>query len=154
MNRRTLLSAASAALALPALESATPESAPSFYSTLNPKQKAAFDKLHAIVDAQANGTWVKPPDPDAELHALCATFHLEHAKGRDEANPEWEKAHDAAWGVYKQLDDIVAVTHRGCRAKAAVAVTMLAMFHENQSGGDPEALFALHMLRDWLELPV
>lgn len=159
MNRRKLLSAAPAAMVLVgtgttgAVQAAAPAPAPSFYSTLDPDEKASFDKLYVIVKAQADGTWVQPPDCDAELHALCAAFHQQHAKGHDEANPGWEKATDAAWDTFKQLDDEVALTHRGCRAKAAVAVTMLAVFHEGQHGGDPEALFALNMLRDWLELP-
>jgi len=159
VNRRKMLSAAPVIMLLAgtatagAAQAATPKAEPSFYSTLDPEQQAAFDKLHAIVKAQADGTWVEPPDPDAELHARCAEFHRQHAEGRDVANPEWEKADAAAWDAFKQLDDTVALTHRGCRAKAEVAVTMLVMFHEGTHGGDPEAVFALNMLRNWLELP-
>lgn len=161
MNRRRLLAGAPAALVLSgaaagaAVQPTTPEPtpAPSFYSTLDPEQKVAFDKLRAIVKAQADGTWVDPPSPDAELHLLCAEFHRLHAEGGDAANPQWEQASAAAWETFKQIDDVIALTHRGCRAKAGVAVEMLAMFNEGESGGNPEATFALHMLRDWLELP-
>ena len=159
MNRRKLLAAAPAAMLLAstatagAAQLAGSKVAPSFRDTLDPQQQDALDRLHAIVKAQADGTWVDPPSPDAELHILCAEFQRIHAEGSDEANPHWEQAEIAAWETFKQIDDVTALTHRGCRAKAAVAVKMLARFHDTPNGGDPEAVFALNLLRDWLELP-
>ncbi|HEY0206884.1 MAG TPA: hypothetical protein VGC15_22370 [Acetobacteraceae bacterium] len=90
------------------------------------------------------------PSPDAELLALCAEFQRLHAEGADEANPDWEKADAAAWDAYNQLDDMTPITEAGHRAKAAVAVKMLAMFNDGEMGGNPEAVFALYMLHDWL----
>ncbi len=55
MNRRKLLAAGPAAMVLAGaatagtVQAAALSPAPSFYSTLDPEQKAAFDKLHAIV---------------------------------------------------------------------------------------------------------
>ncbi len=90
------------------------------------------------------------PVPDAELLALCAEFQRLHAEGAVVGNPDWEKADAAAWGAFNQLDDMTPASEAGHRAKAGVAVKMLSMFHEGHHGGDPEAVFALHMLRDWL----
>ena len=88
--------------------------------------------------------------PDAELLALCAEFHRLQSEGADEANPAWEKANADAWDVFNEIDDLTPQTEAGHKAKAAVAVRMLAMFHEMEDGGQPEAVFALNMLRDWL----
>ena len=87
---------------------------------------------------------------DAKLLALCAEFHRLHAEGADEANPDWEKADAAAWDAFNEIDDMTPATEAGHRAKAAVAVKMLAMFNDGVQGGNPEAVFALYMLRDWL----
>lgn len=89
-------------------------------------------------------------NPDAGLLALCTEFHRLHTEGADAANPDWEKADGAAWDVYHQLDDMTPVTEAGHRAKAGVAVKMLAMFNEGAMGGNVEAVFALGLLRDWL----
>ncbi len=96
---------------------------------------------------------VPAPNPDAELLALCAEFQRLHAEGADTANPDWEKADAAAWDAFNKIDDMTPTTEAGHRAKAGVAVKMLSMFHDGQQGGDPEAVFALYMLRDWLRLP-
>ncbi len=90
------------------------------------------------------------PTPDAELLALCAEFQRLHAEGAIVGNPDWEKADAAAWDAFNQLDDMTPASEAGHRAKASVAVKMLSRFHEGQHGGDPEAVFALWMLRDWL----
>lgn len=90
------------------------------------------------------------PAPDAELLALCAEFQRLHAEGAVVGNPDWEKADAAAWDAFNQLDDMTPASEAGHWAKAGVAVKMLSMFHEGQHGGDPEAVFALQMLRDWL----
>jgi hypothetical protein len=89
-------------------------------------------------------------NPDAELMALCASFHRLQSEGTDETNPDWEKATADAWDIFHEIDDLAPQTVAGHQAKATVAVRMLAMFHEMESGGQPEAVFALNMLRDWL----
>ncbi len=92
--------------------------------------------------------------PDAALIALCATFHRQHAEAYDEANLDWEAASGAKYDTAREIDGLVATTQAGYRAKAAVVVAML---EENQCDGeqigDPEAIFALNLLRGWLELP-
>jgi len=92
------------------------------------------------------------PGPDAALLALCATFHRQYAEAHDEANPAWEAANGASFDIFKELDDLTPATEVGHRAKARVAVVMLAMFNEGDGygGGDPQAMFALNLLRDWL----
>jgi len=92
--------------------------------------------------------------PDAELIALCATFHRQHAEAYDEANLDWEAASDAKRSTFVEIGNLTATVNAGHRAKAAVAVVMLAENHEPDGNiADPEAMFALNMLRDWLELP-
>ncbi len=89
--------------------------------------------------------------PDAELIALCATFHRQHAEAYDEANLDWEAASDAKHISFVAIGNLTATTDAGHRAKAAIAVVMLAENHEpDGSIADPEALFALNLLRDWL----
>lgn len=92
--------------------------------------------------------------PDAALIALCATFHRQHAEAYDEANLDWEAASDAKHISFVAIGNLPATVNAGHRAKAAVAVVMLAENHEPDGNiADPEALFALNLLRDWLELP-
>ena len=156
MNRRKMLSAAPAVMLLASTATAGAaqlterKAAPSFYSTLDPEQKAAFDKLRAIVKAQANGTWVEPPDPDAEVHARCAEFHRLHALGYTEDNPAWEAAMDARFEAYTELEGMVPVTHAGHRAKARVALVLLDENQYDEFSGNPDARFALITLRGLL----
>lgn len=163
-SRRRLLAAAPAALVLTgatagAVQAAAPETRPSFYSTLDPEQKAAFDKLRAIVEAQANGTWVEPPNPDARLLTLCAEFYRQHAIAyRDHAEDdegdgaEWQIALHARWELEDQIEDAPPLTRVGHLAKVSVAVTMI---EEMQGKNELDGLtgFALATLldvRDWL----
>jgi len=89
--------------------------------------------------------------PDAALIALCATFHRQHAEAYDEANLDWEAASDAKHSTFVEIGYLTATVNAGHRAKAAVAVAMLAENHEPDGNiADPEALFALNLLRDWL----
>ncbi len=89
--------------------------------------------------------------PDATLIALCATFHRQHAEAYDEANLDWEAASDAKHRTFVEVGKLTATVNAGHRAKAAVAVVMLAENHEPDGNiADPEALFALNLLRDWL----
>ena len=159
LARRGLLGAAGAILAaagstpagaMSAGAMSGPAPTSSSYLTLNPTQQAAFDKLHAIVTAQADGTWVEPSNPDAALFALCAEYHRLDRAGHDEANLAWEQDHAEAWTIHERLGNMTPVTEAGHRAKAQVAIALLAMFHEGQEGGDPEAVFALGTLRGWL----
>jgi hypothetical protein len=85
---------------------------------------------------------------DAELLALCAAFHEEHAAANALGQEEvCEAALDRCWDLSDEIQDIPAATEAGRRAKAAVGVVLL---HEN--GGDeyPDAdvEFALATLRD------
>lgn len=76
--------------------------------------------------------------PDAELIALCTTFHRAHAEAKSKANPYRGWATSAKQDALKQLHRIVPVTEAGHRAKAAVAASMLAELHEHEMrGGDP-----------------
>lgn len=158
MNRRDLLSAAApAALSLAgaaagaAVQAAAPDAAPSFYSTLDPGQQASFDRLYEIVKAQADGTWIEPPDPDAELHALCAEFRRLHALAYLEGNDDWEAAHAESWRVADEIDGMCALTDAGHRAKARIAVAQMDKSRcEGGYAGDRDALFALNTLKDWL----
>ena len=158
MNRRRLLSAAGpAALALAgaatagAVQAAAPDAPPTFYSTLDPKQKAALDRLREIVVAQAEGRYVAPPDPDAGLHALCAEFERLHRLAYLEGNDAWEADHHASWRVADELEGMCALTEAGHRAKGRVAVLQL---NENRAHGEfigsGDARFALNTLMDWL----
>jgi hypothetical protein len=89
--------------------------------------------------------------PDAALIALCATFHRQHAEAYDEANLDWEAASDAKHRTFVEVGKLTPSKEAGHRAKAAVAVVMLAENHEPDGNiADPEALFALNLLRDWL----
>ncbi len=89
--------------------------------------------------------------PDAALIALCATFHRQHAEAYDEANLDWEAASDAKHRTFVEVGKLTPSMEAGHRAKAAVAVVMLAENHEPDGNiADPEALFALNLLRDWL----
>ncbi len=110
--------------------------------------------LAALLQGAADTTPapVAAPHPDAALLALCAAFHRQYAEAHDEANPAWEAANGASFDIFKELDDLTPATEAGHRAKARVAVVMLAMFNEGDgySGGDPQAMFALNLLRDWL----
>ena len=104
-------------------------------------------------DAAALGSAVAAPSvhSDAELIALCATFHRQHAEAYDEANLDWEAALAARQGTFVEIGNLTATADAGHRAKAAVAVIMLAENHELAGNvGDPEALFALNLLRSWL----
>ena len=129
MNRRKLLSAAPAALAL--------------VSGINVVQQ---NGIPALLPAA-------PPDPDAELHALCATYHRQDELSRDEGKPDsvWEAAADARHAAFIQIMPMVPITEAGHRAKAAVAV---AEMDDNRCDGewvgDMEALFALDTLKGWL----
>ena len=91
------------------------------------------------------------PDPDAELLALCATYHRQDEMSRDESNLEWEIAADATRATFNHIAPMVPVTEAGHRAKAAVAV---AEMDDNRCDGewmgDSEALFALNVLKGWL----
>jgi len=88
---------------------------------------------------------------DAALTAHCAAFHRQHAEAYDEANLDWEAASDAKHISFVAIGNLTATTDAGHRAKAAVAVVMLAENHEpDGSIADPEAMFALNLLRDWL----
>jgi len=106
----------------------------------------------ALGGAGIGGTVQALPSPDAELHALCATFHRQYAEAHDEANPAWEAANGASFDTFNELNGLTPATEAGHRAKARVAVVMLAMFNEGDGygGGDPQAMFALNLLRDWL----
>ena len=90
-------------------------------------------------------------DPDAQLLALCATYHRQDEMSRDEGNPKWEAAADARQAAFKQIALMLPVTETGHRAKAAVAV---AEMDDNRCDGewmgDSEALFALNVLKGWL----
>ncbi len=89
--------------------------------------------------------------PDAALIALCATFHRQHAEAYDEANLDWEAASDAKHRTFVEVGKLTPSMEAGHRAKAAVAVVMLVENHEPDGNiADPEALFALNLLRDWL----
>ena len=100
---------------------------------------------------------VRPRDPDAELHALCATYHRQDEISRDDGNPDpvWEAAADARHVAFMQIMPMVPVTEAGHRAKAAVAV---AEMDDNRCDGewmgDSEALFALNVLKGWLGMTV
>ena len=93
-------------------------------------------------------------DPDAELLALCATYHRREQMSRDEGNPEWAEAANARHAAFNQIAPMLPVTEAGHRAKAAVAV---AEMDDNRCDGewigDGEALFALNVLKGWLGLP-
>ena len=156
MNRRKLLSGGPAVLTLAGaaaggVQAAEANAPPTFYSTLDPKAKAAFDRLYEIVKAQAEGRYVAPPDPDAELHVLCAEFHRLHDLSYLEGNDDWEAAQDGSWRVADKLDGMCAVTNAGHRAKARVAVAQL---DTNRCNGEflgaRDARFAFNMLLDWL----
>ncbi len=108
---------------------------------------------YLLRDAAALGEAGAPPpvNPDAELIALCATFHRQHAEAYDEANLDWEAASDAKHSTFVEIGNLTPSMEAGHRAKAAVAVVMLAENHEpDGSIADPEAMFALNLLRDWL----
>ena len=94
-------------------------------------------------------------EADAALLALCATFHRAHAESCDKANPYRGWATCAKQDALKRLHRMVPATEAGHRAKAAVAVFMLAELQEHETrGGDPETRFVLKLLRDWLGMPV
>lgn len=103
-------------------------------------------------DASALGSAAAAPSvhSDAQLIALCATFHWQHAEAYDEANLDWDTALAARQGTFVEIGNLTAATDAGHRAKAAVAVVMLAE-NQNPDGSiaDPETLFALNLLRDW-----
>ncbi len=108
---------------------------------------------YLLRDAAALGKAGAPPpvNPDAELIALCATFHRQHAEAYDEANLDWEAASNAKHRTFVEVGKLTPSMEAGHRAKAAVAVAMLAENHEPDGNiADPEALFALNLLRDWL----
>jgi len=140
MNRRKLLAAGPAAMVLAGaatagtVQAAALSPAPSFYSTLDPEQKAAFDKLHAIVKAQAAGTWVEPPHPDAELIAIgheAAGLSEEYERhivayfALPKDSPDLQRVSELADPAYDRLQvlfdraaDVEAKTIRGVAAKA------------------------------------
>jgi len=108
---------------------------------------------YLLRDAAALGKAGAPPpvNRDAKLIALCATFHRQHVEAYDEANLDWEAASDAKRSTFVEIGNLTATVNAGHRAKAAVAVVMLAENHEPDGNiADPEALFALNLLRDWL----
>ncbi len=92
-------------------------------------------------------------NPDAELIALCAIFHRQQAEAYDEANLDWEAACAAKYRTFDEIGKRTATTNAGHRAKAAVAVVMLAENHDDGTISDPETLFALNLLSDWLGRP-
>ena len=93
-------------------------------------------------------------EPDAALFQVCATFHRARAEANNPAKLYWQSAIIARQDAIKQLHRMVPATEAGHRAKAAVAASLLADFHEHETrGGDPETVFALRMLRDWLQVP-
>ena len=157
MNRCALLVGVPSAAVLAgaaaggAVQAAAPDAPPTFYSTLDPKERAALDRLREIVVAQAEGRLVTPPDPDAGLRALCAEFERLHALAYLEGNDAWEADHHASWRVADELDGMCALTEAGHRAKARVAVLQL---NENRANGEfiggGDARFALNTLMDWL----
>jgi hypothetical protein len=88
--------------------------------------------------------------PDAELLALCAAFHEQHAAalavpGDDDGG--LTAALDERWDISNEIQDIPATTEAGRRAKAAVAVVLLL-----ENGGDVstsgDLVFAMAALRD------
>lgn len=123
----------------------------SLFAAAAPAALVPAGAASATAAAQAAGTLVEPPDPDAALHAQCAEFHRLHALGYDENNPAWEAAMDARYEAYTTLEDMAPTTEAGHRAKARVALILL---NENRCHGefvgDPDARFALVMLREWL----
>ena len=157
MNRRALLAAVPSAAVLAgaaaagAVQVAAPDAPPTFYSTLDSKEKAVLNRLREIVVAQAEGRYVAPPDPDAGLHALCAEFERLHALAYLDGNDGWEADHHASWRIADELDGTCALTEAGHRAKGRVAVLQL---NENRAHGEfiggGDARFALNTLMDWL----
>jgi hypothetical protein len=85
---------------------------------------------------------------DAELLALCAAFHEEHAAANALGQEEvCEAALDRRWDLSDEIQDIPATMEAGRRAKAAVAVVLLL-----ENGADVstsgDLVFALATLRD------
>ncbi len=70
-----------------------------------------------------------PPDLDAELLALCATYHRQDEISRDEGNPDsvWEAAADARHAAFMQIMPIVPITEAGHRAKAGGVANVVEM---------------------------
>lgn len=172
-SRRSLFAAAAPAAAL-ALASASaaataPEAPPTFYSTLNPEQKAAFDKLHAIVKAQANGTWVEPPDPDADLITLCNRYVAfarefcnvgQHTHEMLCSDPEWIRCHEitcamvpALHAMEAEITDAYPQTVRGVLAKAEAARHQLAADADRDDHAmDPDNALAWSLIEDVLDV--
>ena len=105
----------------------------------------------ALLGLAGAATAAALPSRDTELLDLCAKFQRLHGLSNLEDNENWEAEHDASWKVSNKIADMVPVTEAGHRAKAAVAVAGLKEMHEHaEVKGDPDAIFALKMLRDWL----
>ena len=169
-SRRRLLAAAPAALALSgAVQAAVPQTAPSLYSTWDPETQRCFDDLRAVVEAQANGTYVAPPDPDAELIALCARYVAwmreycsvgEHTHDMLCSDPEWRRCHDLACAMVPALHameaeiaDMPANGVRGLLAKAEVARHQLSGDADRDIGPmDPENELVWSLVADLLDV--
>jgi hypothetical protein len=85
---------------------------------------------------------------DAELLALCAAFHEEHAAANAPGTEEvCEAALARRWDISDDIQDIPATTEAGRRAKAAVGVVLL---QENRGDEylDEDVEFAMAALRD------
>ena len=141
-TRRNIFAMAPAALALAGAATAAPPL--SHYSTFNPEQQEAFDKLRAIVEAQADGTHVPPPSPDADLIALCAAFDALERKMQAAFNAavttdEWGAADLVADAVREEqapiLDAITSCRPSTLAGFRAIAASLALWDEEMVSGG-------------------
>ena len=71
-------------------------------------------------------------EPDAELLALCGTYHRQDEMSRDDGNLDWEAAADARHVAFMQIMD-----DNRC---------------DGEWMGDSETLFALNVLKGWLRV--
>jgi hypothetical protein len=101
----------------------------------------------------------KPSEPDAELLAMCAAFHDQHAAVLSAADSdlapaavdkedELMAANDKRWKISDQIKDIPAATAAGGRAKAGVAAVLLQENGADEPHTDGDKKFAYAVLLD------
>ncbi len=107
--------------------------------------------LAATGPAIAIAAEATPPNPDAELLALCAEFHQHHADAHslpETGDSTWEDAQDARWEVSDEIEDMRPATAEGHRAKVTVALVLLEEQHGDDTDSDIQ--FTLATLRGLL----
>jgi hypothetical protein len=104
----------------------------------------------AAIAAAAHGEPVAAAGDDAELIALCAEFHHQHAAAIAapiDDDDALTAALDERWKISDEIRDIAATTDAGHRAKAHVALVLM-VENEGAEPVDQASIFVLAALQD------